>query len=132
MTSTIDNVIVILEANARSRRKNARTTASGRVVAQVMKTDDSRLIGRTFHSTIADISPSGMRLMTDIRLERCTLDLFVKVDGLSRTMLLKTEVRWVSQQKSGDYLVGAEICDTQASDTDAWGEFQGDHWRQSL
>jgi hypothetical protein len=73
-----------------------------------------------------------MRLMTTMPLERCTLDLFVKIDGLSRTMLLKTEVRWVSQEESGEYMVGAEICDTPASDTDAWCEFQRDLWCQSL
>ena len=129
MNSSTDNVIDI--QGAQSRRRHARTAVSGRVVAQVLKADDPRLMGHTFHSSIVEISPSGMRLMAAIPLDGCTLDLFVKIDGLPRTMLLKTEVRWVSQEESGDYMMGAEICDTPASDTDAWCDFQSNHWSQS-
>ncbi|MFT4631516.1 MAG: hypothetical protein ACI8PP_003170 [Candidatus Pseudothioglobus sp.] len=131
MTNSTDNVIYIHGAQTQSRRRHIRTNVSGRVVAQVLKADDPGLVGHTFHSSIVEISRCGMRLMAAIPLDGCTLDLFVKIDGLSRTMLLKTEVRWVSQEDSGDYMNGAEICDTSTSDTDAWYDFQRDLKSQS-
>lgn len=123
MTSKNDCMI---DERAQYRRRHTRSAASGHVVAQVLNAEDPQLIGHTFHSSIVEVSPCGMRLITAIPLENCTLDLFVKINGLPRTMLIKTEVRWVSLEESGVYHIGAEICDTPASDTQAWCDFQRD------
>jgi hypothetical protein len=123
MTSTND---YITDKRVQYRRRHARSAASGHVVAQVLSAKGPQLIGHTFHSSIVEVSPCGIRLITAIPLENCILDLFVKINGLPRTMLIKTEVRWVSLEAPGVYYIGAEICDTPASDTQAWCEFQRD------
>jgi len=115
-----------------SRRGHVRTAASGRVLAQVLDSEDGKLIGHTFHSDIVEISATGMRLIAAIPLDNCCLELFVRIDGLARTMLLKTRVRWTRLDASGDFHVGTEICDTPESDTEAWCEFQRDRWEKGL
>ncbi len=110
------------------RRQHKRTPTGGQVLGQVVDADDPALIGYTFHSSILEISPCGLRLVTDTMISGCRIDLWVEIDGHSKKLFLTTDVRWVGQEESGYYQVGVEITDNPLADMTEWCEFQRKEW----
>ncbi len=110
------------------RRQHSRTPTGGQVLGQVVEADDATLVGYTFQSTILEISPCGLRLVTDTMIKNCRIDLWVEIEGYTKKLFLTTDVRWVSLEESGQYQVGVEITDNPLADMTEWCEFQRKEW----
>lgn len=114
--------------NALSRRRHERTLTRGKVRACVKSSTDPSLEGKEFRLEIIEISPGGLRLRAPEPIEADAFDLLATIDGFPTAIFLCTSVRWQEVDEEGYQLLGIEIDDSEASDLDAWCEFQREEW----
>jgi hypothetical protein len=78
---------------------------------------------------ILEVSPAGLRIRGSDDLPPVdAVDLVATIDGYDAEIFLSTWVRWQEQDDEGCSLLGVEIEDNDASDLDAWCDFQREEW----
>ena len=106
---------------AAERRVEPREHSTERLFVQVTASDDQHLVGATFSCYALDVSPSGLRIISEAPIpEGSKLDIWVDSSLRPGKYFLTSDVRWSDSSNEGDCQIGIELKESPTTDFDQW------------